>query len=116
MILDCVTDRALKGFASLKHFLPLLRIVTTILFMSIEVFTTPSTLKCLLTTEFICFFSSATNTLRYMAVYSKYVQNYNLIYGHIKVKMLKISKTISTLKPSLVVLILKEKLTCIQRN
>ena len=62
--------------------------------MSIEVFTTTSTLKCLLTTEFICYFSSATNTLRYMAVYSKYVQNYNLISGHIEVKMLKISKTI----------------------
>ncbi len=84
--------------------------------MSIEVFTTTSTLKCLLTTEFICYFSSATNTLRYMAVYSKYVQNYNLISGHIEVKMLKISKTISTLKCSLVVLILKKKLTCIQRT
>lgn len=73
--------------------------------MSIEVFTTASTLKCLLTTEFICFFSSATSisTLGYMGIYSKYVQTYNLIFGHIGVKMLKISKTISTLKPSLVV-------------
>ena len=49
---------------------------------------------------FIC----ATTTLRYMGIYSKYVQNYNLICRHIGVKMLKILKTISTLKPSLVVL------------
>ena len=40
----------------------------------------------------------------YKGVYSKYVLTYKLIFKQIVVKMLKISKTISTLRPTLVVL------------
>ena len=84
---------------------PLLRNVTTILFMLfIELFTTTKYIKMSPHNRIHLFlFIFASSTLRYMGIYSKYVQNYNLICTNIGVKMLKILKTISTLKPSLVV-------------
>ena len=84
---------------------PLLINVTTILFMYFLLFTTTKYIKMSPHNRIHLFlFIFASSTLRYMGIYSKYVQNYNLICTNIGVKMLKILKTISTLKPSMVVL------------